>query len=278
MASGSEMKNPRLNLKELGLAPIRLRSQNFLKDTRVSEKISSLILNEASENTKILEIGPGLGALTRPLLDKGAEVVAIELDKGLAEQMLAFPEVKTGKLKVIIGDALKIKAEDLPEGLFLVCGNLPYNISTPLLFWFLEVFSAQSSGIFMLQKEFAEKLIAKPKTKEYGRLTVALSTFFKISIPYHVNPSAFHPKPKVESSVVIFRPKEGKAEIDIKVLEKLTRIAFHSRRKTILNNLLQAFEKEKVIKLLDDLGLLPSQRPETITPEIYVEMARMLLG
>jgi 16S rRNA (adenine1518-N6/adenine1519-N6)-dimethyltransferase len=223
----------------------------------------------------IVEIGPGLGALTKPLLTAGATVLAVELDHGLAKALETWPEVLAGRLKVIPRDILTTRLADLGPGPFVVAGNLPYNLSTPILFWFLAQAPLAKAGIFMLQKEVAQRLVAKPGQDGYGRLAVALSLWTEAKIILEAPPWAFQPKPKVYSSVVILRPKTPPT-VSLASLGRLTAAVFHARRKTLANNLLAAYGPEKTREVLENFGLPALVRAETLAPELLAELARYL--
>jgi 16S rRNA (adenine1518-N6/adenine1519-N6)-dimethyltransferase len=163
-----------------------------------------------------------------------------------------------------------------PGELPTVCGNLPYNLSTPLIFWFLE--SRAPLGIFMLQKEMARRLWAGPGGKEYGRLSLAVSLFYQASPAFGVSAASFQPRPKVDSVLAILRRKggPGNGPLSQAALGRLSAAAFHARRKTILNNLSAAYGKERALLALSDLGLDPGARPESIPPEKYHALAMSL--
>jgi 16S rRNA (adenine1518-N6/adenine1519-N6)-dimethyltransferase len=255
----------------LGIKPLKRFGQNFLTSELSAREIAGLIAREAN-GLEVMEIGPGAGALTRPLLDMGLTVTAIEIDRTLSDYLGTWPEAVEGRLRVIKGDALTFKRGDLPEGPFLVCGCLPYNISTPLLFWFMDVFDSDYSGVFVLQKEFAQRMAASPGGKEYGRLTVAVRNRFKVRAGSVLPPGLFYPAPLVESLVVTLNPSPGAPEVDSKALARMTGICFFSRRKTIFNNLKAAYQPERIRKVLSELGVDEQARPETLAPELYAKL------
>jgi 16S rRNA (adenine1518-N6/adenine1519-N6)-dimethyltransferase len=225
----------------------------------------------------VLEIGPGLGAMTRALLAKGAEVVAAELDKGLAAALRAWPEALDGRLKVVEADALSLDlARDFPQRPSLVCGNLPYNISTPLLFWYMGQAHLAPKAVFMLQREMAQRLCAGPGGKDYGRLSVAFSLWHDAAPLMDVPPEAFRPRPKVHSRAVLLTLKASPPAVAKASLGRLTAAAFHARRKTLTNNLASRYGREKAVEALESLGADPSARPETLAPEIFAALANLL--
>ncbi|MDR0549594.1 MAG: 16S rRNA (adenine(1518)-N(6)/adenine(1519)-N(6))-dimethyltransferase RsmA [Deltaproteobacteria bacterium] len=267
------MPSPRQTLKNLGLAPTRRRGQNFLRDQEIAKRLAAATV--AFGEGPILEIGPGLGALTRPLLDLGAKVTAVELDRGLAAALDKWPEVQEGRLKVINEDVLKLNLRDLGAAPYVVVGNLPYNLSSPILFWFLRQGESLKAGVFALQKEMAQSLLAKPGEERYGRLSVALSLWAKVSPILEIPPSAFQPKPKVQSAAVALVPQKG-PNLALKSLETFTAKVFRARRKTLANNLIAAYGPLKTQSLLAAFNLDPLIRAEKLEPSLLAQMAKLL--
>lgn len=268
-------------LKDLGLAASKSRGQNFLKDAGQIRRIVAAVLAEAGPSPEILEIGPGLGALTWPLVEAGARVRAVELDRGLAENLAALAETRSGggPLTVLHRDILSLTETDLAsESPLFLCGNLPYNISSPVLFWLLNHRRRFSGAVFMLQKEMARRLTAGPGSKDYGRLTVALGLWFEVAELLEIPPSAFHPRPKVDSSVVALRPvsPELTPKIDPDVLGRFTAAAFAARRKTLLNNLGKAYGRDRALAALEKLGIDPGLRPEVLPPRTLAALAGVI--
>ena len=206
----------------------------------------------------MVEIGPGEGALTAPLLEKVAKLEAIELDRDLASSLAAkFPP---WKLTVHCADALEFDFARFPAGMRLV-GNLPYNVSTPLLFHLARYATAVRDMHFMLQFEVAERMVAKPSTAAYGRLSVSLQSKFDIRKLFKVASGAFRPAPKVESALVRMEPLAWALPID----EDLLRKAFSARRKT-LRNALPGIDFAAA-------GIDPGLRPENLSPEDYARLS-----
>ncbi|MDR2405441.1 MAG: 16S rRNA (adenine(1518)-N(6)/adenine(1519)-N(6))-dimethyltransferase RsmA [Deltaproteobacteria bacterium] len=267
------MPTPFEQLKEKGLRATRARSQNFLRDPVVSQRIAALIMEERGEGTEILEIGPGLGAITMPLISLGAKVTAVELDRGLAQGLRENLKFKDKDLRVINQDILKLDVKSLGAGPYLIVGNLPYNISSPVLFWFLENFPS-SKGVFMLQKDLVLRIMAKVGGKDYGRITVGLSPFFHLKSPFDVGSHAFQPRPKVTSSILSLTPKEDSPKINPRDFGRFTAICFHSRRKTLANNLSMAFGRERAQRHLLEFNLKTDIRPEELEALKFVELFR----
>ncbi|MDR1083286.1 MAG: 16S rRNA (adenine(1518)-N(6)/adenine(1519)-N(6))-dimethyltransferase RsmA [Deltaproteobacteria bacterium] len=267
------MPSPRQTLKDLGLAPSRYRGQNFLKDPNTARNLAKLIMDQGQEN--ILEIGPGLGALTRPLLDLGANIWAVELDRGLAESLNGWPESRTGRLKVFQKDILETDLEETGPGPRTVAGNVPYNISTPILFWFLGQIPKAQSGVFTLQKEMALRLTAQAGQEHYGRLAVAMNLWLETRLVLDIPAASFQPRPKVQSAAVALKPKTP-PDISLAALGRLTAASFHSRRKTLFNNLGPVYGPEKTRAALAALAIDPGIRAERLSPEIFAELAKIL--
>ena len=218
-----------------------------------------------------VEIGPGEGALTGPLLDKVAKLEAIELDRDLASSLAAkFPP---WKLTVHCADALEFDFARFPQGMRIV-GNLPYNVSTPLLFHLADYAPRVRDMHFMLQLEVVERMVAAPSTPAYGRLSVALQAKFRMKKLFNVARGAFRPPPKVESAVVRMDPiaEKERPEVDPKIFADVVRRAFSARRKTLRNALgLDPAD-------FDALELDPKLRPENLSPTDYIRIARHVIG
>ncbi|MDT9587072.1 MAG: 16S rRNA (adenine(1518)-N(6)/adenine(1519)-N(6))-dimethyltransferase RsmA [Candidatus Arsenophonus melophagi] len=248
--------------------------QNFLTDPFVIENIVT-VFNPKTDQA-IVEIGPGLGALTLPVSEHIEHMTVIELDRDLAARLSTYPDINT-KLTIIAKDALKIDFSKIAQEQgqpIRVFGNLPYNISTPLMFHLFTYTTAISDMHLMLQKEVANRLTAMKNTKEYGRLSIIAQLYCQI-IPIVVVPSsAFTPAPKVESVVVRFIPHRlnDYSIYDFKALSRITTLAFNQRRKTVRNSLRDLFSMQDFVKLDID----PNCRAENISVETYSKLAQML--
>ena len=231
--------------------PRKRFGQHFLHEARIVARLIEAI--DPRPGDFIVEIGPGEGALTKPLLSRVSRLHAIELDRDLAARL---PEAVT----VHQADALEFDFGAFPEGMRLV-GNLPYNISTPLLFHLARYAARVRDLHFMLQREVVERMVAAPSTPEYGRLSVALQARFRMKKLFGVAPGAFRPPPKVESAVVRMMPRENALPVDDDLLRK----AFSARRKTLRN----ALPGVDFAALGIDAGL----RPENLSPEDYARLS-----
>jgi 16S rRNA (adenine1518-N6/adenine1519-N6)-dimethyltransferase len=258
-----------------GLAAKKSLGQNFLLDLNLTRKIARAA--GAAEGGIFYEVGPGPGGLTRALLGEGADkVIAVERDQrclpALADIAAAYP----GKLEVINADALELNERViLPPGA-RIASNLPYNVGTGLLIKWLTVESWPpfwSSLTLMFQREVAERIIAKPGTEHYGRLSVLAAWRTKAKILFDVNRSAFVPPPSVTSSIVQLTPlTEPVAPADLKKLEAITAAAFGQRRK-MLRQSLKPLGGEA---LLEKAGIDPTARPEDLSVEQFAALARAL--
>lgn len=233
--------------------------QHFLHDAGVVRRIVEAIAPGAGDF--VLEIGPGQGALTLPLAERAGRLEAVEIDRDLAA---ALPE---SRIKVHLADALEFDYAALPEGARIV-GNLPYNISTPLLFRLAGHAARFRDLHFMLQREVVERMVAAPSTPDYGRLSVMLQARFRMEMLFRVPAGVFRPPPKVESAVVRMLPLAEPVDAGVPGFADLVRRAFSARRKT-LRNALGLEEAE-----LRALGYDPRLRPENLAPADYARIAR----
>jgi 16S rRNA (adenine1518-N6/adenine1519-N6)-dimethyltransferase len=237
--------------------------QHFLHDAGVIRRIVEAIAPGPED--AIVEIGPGEGALTRPLLERSRRLEVIEIDRDLAAALAAQG------VSVHVADALAFDFSVFPRGVRIV-GNLPYNISTPLLFHIARYAERVRDLHFMLQREVVERMVARPSTPAYGRLSVMLQARFRMQKLFRVAPGAFRPPPKVESAVVRMVPLGVPLGCDEKAFERVVREAFSARRKTLRNAL--SLEPADYAELGMDAGL----RPENLAPEDYVRIARRVRG
>ncbi|RKS87111.1 dimethyladenosine transferase [Orbus hercynius] len=245
--------------------------QNFLHDESVIANIVAAI--QPKNDQALVEIGPGLAALTLPVSDRIDHLTVIEIDRDLAARLQQNPFLKN-KLTVIEQDAMTVDFTELSAKMqqpLRVFGNLPYNISTPLMFHLFEFTHAISDMHFMLQKEVVNRLVAGPNSKTYGRLSVMAQYYCQIIPVLEVPPTAFKPAPKVESAVVKLIPHQNMPYVvnDIKSLSRITTAAFNQRRKTIRNSLCQFFTPEQ----LTELGINLDSRAENLTVQQYCQLA-----
>ncbi len=237
--------------------------QNFLSDPNIIRKIVDAIAPQPGQN--MVEIGPGLGAMTDPLLERLGHLDVIEIDRDLIARL--HERYTPAQLTVHEGDALKFDFADLGSDLRVV-GNLPYNISTPLLFHLAGFADQVRDMTFMLQKEVVTRMVAEPGTGDYGRLSVMLQYRFRMGRLFDVPPGAFRPAPKVMSSIVrlVPRPLDSLKARDEALLGRIVAAAFGQRRKTLRNTLRQFIDEHA----LSALGIDASDRAERLGVAEYV--------
>ncbi len=246
--------------------------QHFLVDSFVIDEIVNL--GSPTSTDRVLEIGPGGGVLTEHLLASGAELLAVEIDRQLAARLEERFAGATG-FTLHTGDILRFDFKQLGgrARAWKVCGNLPYNISTPLITRLLEHADLFSCMILMLQKEVAERLCAEPGTKAYGRLSVIIQHRCDVIRHLDIGPESFQPPPRVDSAVIEIRPREdpGDAEFD-RCLAELLRTAFSARRKTLANTLAGHVSAPDFARC----GIDPGSRAEKLSVENFVCLAQII--
>lgn len=246
--------------------------QHFLCDAEI---ISRIVLAVAPKpDQRIVEIGPGEGAITLPLLRKAGKLTVIELDRDLVPRIAAMA-AGVGDVEIINADVLNVDFGEIANGERLrVVGNLPYNISSPILFHCIDHLDAISDMHFMLQKEVVDRMAAAPGSKVYGRLSVMLQLACRVEPLLHVPPGSFRPPPKVDSAVVrlIPRPREERPVALHATISRLVRAAFGQRRKTLSNSLGDV----ATLAQIEAAGIDPRTRAEQLSPQAYVELARVL--
>jgi 16S rRNA (adenine1518-N6/adenine1519-N6)-dimethyltransferase len=249
--------------------PRKRFGQHFLHDPGVLQRIVAAIA--PVPGAPLVEIGPGEGALTDPLLATGAVLQAIELDRDLASRLRARNEPR---LQVIESDVLNVDFRALADqlgGPLRLVGNLPYNVSSPILFHALGQLDAITDMHFMLQKEVVDRMAAEPGGKEYGRLSVMLQAWCEVESLFNVGPGAFRPPPKVDSAVARLRPRPpGDIGIDDpKRFAAVVKAAFGQRRKTLRNALHGVVDAATI----EAVGLDPGDRAERIPVQGFVALA-----
>jgi len=244
--------------------------QHFLTDTHVIERIVQAFRSKPDEC--LIEIGPGQGALTLPLVKQGKELTLIELDRDLAALLAACRQL-SGKIQLIQQDILTVDIAKLAgKRPVRIIGNLPYNITTPLLFHLLDSKADIRSMLFMVQIEVAERLGASVNTAAYGKLSIMIQLAFKVQVLFSVPPTAFSPPPKVYSAVIGLQPihPKDRLKIDDKALfSAIVTEAFRYRRKTLRNALASYFTEEALVALHID----PKARPAELRALDYALLA-----
>ena len=262
--------------------------QNFLTDTNILQKIVDTA--EIDDKVNVIEIGPGIGALTEFLAERAAEVMAFEIDHRLVP-ILADTLRDFDNVTVVNEDILKVdlaqhiqnfKNPDLP---IKVVANLPYYITTPILMHLIESGIPFSEFVVMMQKEVADRISAQPNTKSYGSLSIAVQYYMTAKVAFIVPRTVFVPAPNVDSAILkmVRRPEPAVAVEDEKFFFKVSKASFIHRRKTLWNNLTGYFGKtdeikDKLTKALDQAGLSPSVRGEALGLEEFASLADALKG
>ncbi len=244
--------------------------QHFLHDAQIVARIVQAIAARAGE--RVVEIGPGDGALTLPLLRALGRLTAIELDRDLVPRLRAAAQ-GVGELEIINADVLGVDFTALAAGARLrLVGNLPYNISSPILFHCIDHLDSIGDMHFMLQKEVVDRMAAAPGSKVYGRLSVMLQLACRVEPLLHVPPQAFRPPPKVESAVVrlLPRPPQERPAVDAQTLAQVVRAAFGQRRKTLANALHGLLDAARI----EAAGVDPRLRAEQLAPAAFVALAQ----
>ena len=248
--------------------PRKRFGQNFLQDQSIIRNIIECINPQPEQN--LIEIGPGLAALTKPLIEKLSHLEVIELDRDIVNflQETFTPQ----QLTIHQGDALKFDFT-MNNKPIRVVGNLPYNISTPIMFY-LSKFANIQNMVFMLQKEVVERICAKPNNRDYGKLTIMLQYKYKCRYLLDVPPESFYPAPKVDSAIVSLTPRNDYDwhQVDETKLNHVVSKAFSQRRKTISNSLKGLFSSEQLI----EAGIDPLLRPENIELEKYISLSKLI--
>lgn len=239
--------------------------QHFLSDCGIIDAIVDAI--QPLPGQAMVEIGPGLAALTQPLVERLGHLTVIELDRDLAVRLRLHKQ-----LSVIESDVLKVNFSELaPAKKIRVVGNLPYNISTPILFHLLNHAAVIEDQHFMLQKEVIDRMVASPSTSDYGRLSVMLQWRYDMENVLFVPPESFDPPPRVDSAVVRMIPRTSPAPVDFQLLEKLVQVAFSQRRK-LLRHTLGAWLTERNFAGSFDV----QRRAEEVPVQAYIDLALQL--
>lgn len=261
---------------ELDLYPKKSLGQNFVIDANTCQKIARLA--EVNSSDHVVEIGPGIGSLTLALLESGAKVTALEIDSRLAARLpLTLKEHGASNFEVIETDALNFN--DLPSDINKLVANLPYNISVPVLLYFLEHFSNIKSGIVMVQSEVAERLAARPGTKDYGAPSAKAAWWAKLELSDSISRKVFWPIPNVDSSLVSFHRLEpvDRSESLRKATFQVIDLAFGKRRKMLRSALSELFGSSGAAEsALSAIGINPTDRGESLSLSDFIAIARLL--
>lgn len=261
-------------MRRAGIPVRKSWGQHFIKNEATAAKIAALV--PAAPGELVLEIGPGHGALTRPLQRRGFPLLLVERDPLLAKRWANQPG-----LELVVADILKSGGELLRQhGPLHVTGSLPYNISTPILFLLWEHAALVKSAVILLQKEVGERLLAKPGDKVYGSFSVCGQSVCAWERCLPLPPHEFVPPPKVQSLVLRATPRAGGISPGAFArLKSITRVVFQQRRKKLINTLPAALggDKDRALQMLAAAGLTPDVRPERVPVETYIAWAETLV-
>ena len=250
--------------------PRKRFGQHFLADAGIVDAIVRAVDPRPGE--AMVEIGPGLAALTQPLVERLGRLTVIELDRDLAARLRSH-----GQLQVIESDVLKVDFADLAKSMdeprLRVVGNLPYNISTPILFHLLGFVDSVQDQHFMLQKEVIDRMVARPSTSDYGRLSVMLQWRYEMESVLFVPPESFDPPPRVDSAVVRMVPRSTPVDVEEKLLSEMVQVAFSQRRKILRHTLGKWLEEKKFAGTFD-----VQRRAEEVPVQEYLAIATSLSG
>lgn len=259
-------------IKIMNHIPRKRFGQHFLHDQNVINEIVKAIAPLPLDH--LVEIGPGLGAITTVILPMVNQLEVVELDRDL------IPELEEkckalGHLKIYQADALRFNFAALAQTPLRIFGNLPYNISTPLIFHLLDFVQSIQDMNFMVQKEVAERMAALPGPGDYGALSVMLQYHCRVELLFGIHPHSFTPPPKVDSAFVRLTPTQPKLVAkNVQILRKVVRQAFSQRRKMLHNSLKELI----MVAQLEALGIDPNTRPEQLAVEDFVKITNMILS
>ncbi len=272
-------RDARALLRGAGLRPKKSFGQNFLVTPRVAEQIAEAAVPEGERlRATVVEIGAGTGALTSALLERAGRVIAIERDRDLVPLLRAAfeAEITERRLEVVEADAKTFDYEARAHGEpFVICGNLPYQITGPLLERATAMAGRLTRAVFMVQREVAERLAAKPETKEYGALTVFVRAAFEVETLMRVRPGSFFPPPEVTSAVVLLTPRADRIP-ETPRFRALVHAAFEQRRKTLRNAWGGVADKATLERAAAECGIALERRGETLSEVEFGRMASTL--
>lgn len=248
--------------------------QNFLIDLNIINKISSNI--NATSDDLIIEIGPGMGALTKELKEKNAKIICYEIDTDMKNFLSKYEDENT---KVIYQDILltNIKQDiaNISYNKLYIVGNLPYYITTPIIKHIIEQELDVEEMIFMVQEEVADRFTSLPGNKEYGSITLFLKYYFELEKLFKVSKYCFDPVPKVESAIIKLSKRKDKVDIDTNKYFKLINDSFNMKRKTLKNNL-KNYDFNKIKEVLDNHNLQETVRAEELSEEVFIDISKVI--
>ena len=243
--------------------------QNFLVDNNLLEKIIKTI--NVNDQESVLEIGPGQGALSEKIVDVAKSLSMVEIDPDLIKVLKVHEKLLN--LDIINEDILKVNLKNLEINSPVVVGNIPYNITSPIIFWLIDHFEHWDRAYLMVQKEVAHRLTAKIGTKDYSRVTVMTGLFFNIKICFTISPNVFLPRPKVQSAFISIEKRADFSiqNVNIKKFSQVVRMAFNQRRKMLRNSL-------STLNIdLDSCTIDFTRRPEQLTVDEFIDISNNII-
>ena len=271
--SKNEVKN---YLKENSIFPNKNRGQNFLCDRNIANNIANIIIKNRSKYA--IEIGGGLGSLSEILINIYKEnLTIVEYDKALYKHLTE----RYSNINIIHKDILIVNISDIKDNeKFDIYGNIPYNIASPIIEWLLcDCYKKWSYAVFMVQSDFAKRLIAKPNTEDYSSLTLFANFMSDIKLEYNVSKEVFYPIPNVESSIIGIVPKDIDFQI-LNIFKSVSKTLFHNRRKNIKNNFIVSpyinIEKDKIDEILEKANIDKNDRGESLSLEEVKKLSNII--
>lgn len=271
--SKNEVKN---YLKENSIFPNKNRGQNFLCDRNIANNIANIIIKNRSKYA--IEIGGGLGSLSEILINIYKEnLIIVEYDKALYKHLIE----RYSNINIIHKDILTVNISDIKDNdKFDIYGNIPYNIASPIIEWLLyDCYKKWNYAVFMVQSDFAKRLIAKPNTEDYSSLTLFANFMSDIKLEYNVSKEVFYPIPNVESSIISIVPKDIDFQI-LNIFKSVSKTLFHNRRKNIKNNFIVSpyinIEKDKIDKILEKANIDKNDRGESLSLEEVKKLSNII--
>lgn len=271
--SKNEVKN---YLKENSIFPNKNRGQNFLCDRNIANNIANIIIKNRSKYA--IEIGGGLGSLSEILINIYKEnLTIVEYDKALYKHLTE----RYSNINIIHKDILTVNISDIKDNdKFDIYGNIPYNIASPIIEWLLcDCYKKWNYAVFMVQSDFAKRLIAKPNTEDYSSLTLFANFMSDIKLEYNVSKEVFYPIPNVESSIISIVPKDIDFQI-LNIFKAVSKTLFHNRRKNIKNNFIVSpyinIEKDKIDEILEKANIDKNDRGESLSFEEVKKLSNII--
>jgi len=255
--------------------PKKRFSQNFLKDKNIAAKIVSYL--DIKDGETIFEIGPGRGILTGLIAQTGATLYAFEIDRTLIED-LNKQHLKNQNVTIINQDFLRVDPSDYTNARFKLIGNIPYDITSPLLDWIIKYKSRIDRAVITAQKELADRISSGPGSKNWAAISILTQVAFDIKNKMTINPDSFYPPPKIKSSTLVFDPTDRYEISDFNFFRKLVKAAFTQRRKLLVNNLTEylEYDKSRLESVLDLLGWDKKIRAEQVSIDDFIRLAEVM--